>query len=428
MFTGFECVVHLDKIASCPSYGDVIGLNDGRLMWACGSGSARQPLQPLRANYSSDGGRSWSDPEPLRLTTGEPLPSVFQVSLLRLASGALGLVHTADFETGAHECDQRGLNLFHVSEDEGRTFSPPVTIGPPGDRVYLSNGQGLVLGEGRIIIPVSSFIGPVPNPDLPSPKRVVRRGMDLGVAAPRCGMAYSFAYYSDDGGATWTRSRNEAFAMLDRSVRGCYAMCEPAVVELKDGRLLMIGRTNLGRYYQSFSSDHGETWLEPEPTDLALLPSPCALQRIPTTGDLLVIWNPTSRAEAALGLYRHRLTCAISKDGGKTWQNHRNLESLDDVAYIEPDEPETLLLGRMRQPTDRKRYRHAPGALRCNQPTCTFFDDKAIITYGFCVFGDKEVIRDEFGIEFDQLMEKLGLAPYERGNKVRVLPIDWFYG
>ena len=25
------------------------------------------------------------------------------------------------------------------------------------------------------------------------------------------------------------------------------------------------------------------------------------------------------------------------------------------------------------------------------------------------------------------VMEKLGLAPYERGNKLRVLPIDWFY-
>ena len=240
-------------------------------------------------------------------------------------------------------------------------------------------------------------------------------------------MGYSFAYYSDDEGQTWTRSRNETFALLQRSVRGCFAMVEPAVVELKDGRLLMIARTNLGRCYQSFSHDRGENWMEAQPTDLALLPGPCALERIPTTGDLLVIWSQSSIQEAIDGVYRHRLTCAISKDEGKTWQNHKNLESLDDVTRIEPEEPETFLMGPIRQPTDRQRYPRTPGALRCNQPSCTFLDDKAIITYMFGTFGSEEALQKDFGMNFDQLTDKLGMKPAGRGNKVRVLPIDWFY-
>ena len=36
-------------------------------------------------------------------------------------------------------------------------------------------------------------------------------------------------------------------------MKGSYSFNEPAVVELTDGRLLMMGRTNLGRIYRSYS-------------------------------------------------------------------------------------------------------------------------------------------------------------------------------
>ena len=43
------------------------------------------------------------------------------------------------------------------------------------------------------------------------------------------------------------------------------------------------------------------------------------------------------------------------------------------------------------------------------------------------VWGDKAVITDTYGMDFDALMEEFGLAPYDRGNKVRVVSTDWFY-
>ena len=42
-------------------------------------------------------------------------------------------------------------------------------------------------------------------------------------------------------------------------------------------------------------------------------------------------------SEIADGLARMRMSCAISKDDGETWQHFRNLESLDDAGYIEPE-------------------------------------------------------------------------------------------
>ena len=128
-----------------------------------------------------------------------------------------------------------------------------------------------------------------------------------------------------------------------------------------------------------------------------------------------------------VGLYRHRLTFAISKDEGQTWQHHKNLESMDDVCYVEADAIEVALDGGYRQPVDRKRYVGAPSPLRKNEPTLTFLNDKANITYGMATWGDLDVIRLTYGADIDQLNERFGMAPFDRANKVRVVSIDWFY-
>jgi len=38
---------------------------------------------------------------------------------------------------------------------------------------------------------------------------------------------------------------------------GCW---EPACIELKDGRVMMLMRTGIGGQYKSLSNDGGETW------------------------------------------------------------------------------------------------------------------------------------------------------------------------
>ena len=103
---------------------------------------------------------------------------------------------------------------------------------------------------------------------------------------------------------------------LDTSAGGHYSCEEPSIAEVSPGNLLLFHRTPVGRLFQSWSSDNGTTWSLPEPTALASSRAPAALMRIPGTDDLLTIWNQASADEIERGLQRHRLTSAISKDGG----------------------------------------------------------------------------------------------------------------
>ena len=407
-------VIKLDQVFLSPSYSSVIPLADGRLMWVWGQGK-RDP-EPLQANFSDDEGQSWSAPAALQYRNGEPVEGVFGIHLVRLQSGRIGMVQTS----------RTGQQAFHVSADEGETWSAGVDINAPDIDANTSHDVSIVLEDGRIVVPVYSTIGPTPLS--PRPKRLQRFSEAYFGANIACTLRYSYSYYSDDEGETWQRSRNETFVPIDNGALGSYSFEEPALVALKDGRILMMGRTYLGQHFKAFSEDRGESWTEPEPTGLVLVPSPCVIKRIPTTGDLLIIWNQVSRWEYMVGLYRHRLTCAVSKDEGQTWQHHKNLESMDDTSHIEADAIEVGLDGGYRQPVDRKRYVEAPSPLRKNEPTLTFLNDKAIITYGMATWGDLDVIRLTYGIaDIDELNERFGMAPFDRANKVRVVSIDWFY-
>jgi len=424
MADGYEAVIPLTQVSMSPSHGSVVALNDGRLLWVWA-------YKGVHAITSDDGGRTWGEPRDVMLTTGEPMRGIMAVNLLRLGCGAVAMVLVSERGRPEFDASQPSQLAFHTSRDEGETWSPPVTINPLNVSAGVSQDKAMVLGDGRIIVPVDQYMGTKPTTD--DPKGVHRMGQRFG-NLERSSLVYSFAMYSDDEGQTWQRSRNEVIAQVERGFRGSYSFIEPAVVELKDGRLMMLGRTNLGSLYRSYSEDRGHTWLAPEPTDLALSPSPCCLQRIPKTGDLLVIWNQASRVELIEGVYRHRLTCAVSKDDGLSWQHHRNLESLDDVAHIEPVVDEMMLIANIRQPVDRQRYHRAPGPLRCNEPTCTFHDDNAVITYSHLELGDPAVITDTYGMAFHEVARKYGFTErpdrpgrYEGNNKVRILPTEWFY-
>ena len=94
---------------------------------------------------------------------------------------------------------------------------------------------------------------------------------------------------------------------------------------------MMLMRTGLGRQYKSISKDGGESWSNPAPTPLVGTAAPVAITRIPTTGDLLAIWNHNPGAKK-----RNPLTAALSKDEGRTWERFRNLENSPDDACAYP--------------------------------------------------------------------------------------------
>jgi predicted neuraminidase len=219
----------------------------------------------------------------------------------------------------------------------------------------------------------------------------------------------SWVFYSDDEGRSWRRSLSELFVSLDQGRQGCYSFEEPSLVERADGSLLMFGRTELGRFYRSVSVDHGVTWSAPQPASVAASYTPPMLVRIPDSKDLLLIWNQASAEEIRAGLSRHRLSTAISSDGGDTWGHFRNLESMDDRVHINPPERLEVLRSEHRypQPADRSRYPHSPGCARNCYPTVVFSGNEVSITYDY-----------GYGVgEFEN----------RHATRIKVLDLAWLY-
>ena len=101
---------------------------------------------------------------------------------------------------------------------------------------------------------------------------------------------------------------------------------EPGIIELKDGRLMMFCRTDLGSQYVAWSSDGGDTWTEFEPSQIISPRSPASIERIPKTGDLLLVWNNHHEIAPEYRGRRSPLHVAISRDEGKTWEKIKVLE------------------------------------------------------------------------------------------------------
>jgi Neuraminidase (sialidase) len=164
----------------------------------------------------------------------------------------------------------------------------------------LNNDRVLQLENGRLLMPVS--LHKTSNSEWSHKGEL------------RC-------YYSDDQGKSW--HSGDMVPSPDSIITQ-----EPGVVELKSGKIMMIIRASGGRQYHSISEDQGLSWSYAKPTDIASPISPASLERLPSTGDLLLVWN--NNGKAGPGYYKAKrspLTLAISQDDGKTWQHQQNIET-----------------------------------------------------------------------------------------------------
>ena len=266
----------------------IIQLKDGSLLlgWTefyAGSGADHGPAR-ISGKVSTDGGRTWG--KKVTLVENDGGCNVMEVNFLRLKNGDIALFHCQKNTEGS-DCRV----MMRVSKDEGKTFGPAKQLSPAEKYTGLTNGRSIRLKSGRILL--EAWEG-----------------------------GYGYCYLSDDEGKTWREGQRV------KPREGCW---EPACIELKDGRVMMLMRTHMGGQYQSLSKDGGATWSEPVKTALVGTAAPVAISRIPTTGDLLAIWNHNPGAKK-----RNPLTAAISKDEGKTWQQLRNLEDAADDAWAYP--------------------------------------------------------------------------------------------
>jgi len=275
------------------SEGDILELKDGRLLLAwtdfySREGSDWAPSR-ISAMLSKDRGRTWGAKFTLQENIGGM--NVMEADLLRLQSGRILFI----FARKNSEADCRPM--VRLSSDDGKTFTPPkaMPIEPYPSYTGFNHDRAIQLRSGRILLPVFFTKDYRVNP------RIVTR-----------------VYWSDDEGATW----NHGPAVdVEASKVGAD---EPGVIELKDGRVLLWIRTSTGRPYFAWSKDRGETWTVPEPMSVQAPNAPQSIKRIPSTGDLLMVWNNSPRN-------RFPLTTGVSSDEGRTWTHVRNLD--EDAAH-----------------------------------------------------------------------------------------------
>lgn len=284
------------------SEGDFIQLRDGRLLFLythfTGSGEDDGTAH-LASRESRDGGATWTQEDRLVLLNEGGI-NIMSVSLLRLADGRIALFYLRKNTV------KDSLPLLRYSSDEAQSWSEPTVCLPAGDVGYyvLNNDRAVQLPSGRLVLPLALHH----KPDWPKPDW---KGTLL------CSL-------SDDDGRTWRFSHDAHQAKNAAGKR--VTVQEPGLVELKDGRLLMFARTDAGCQYFSYSSDGGDTWTPPEPSTILSPCSPATIERIPTTGDLLMVWNDHTNIAPELRTKRTPMCVAISKDEGRTWQNTKTLE------------------------------------------------------------------------------------------------------
>ena len=368
----------------------------------------------LQGSLSPDGGATWEGPRSLQDPEGVEISGA-SPTLMRLKSGRIGLFYCMtewigtgkDALTGAdlRKRDSAGV-WFTSSGDEGRTWSKPTRVSEPGVDAIPLHDSAIVTSRGRIVAPVYHYAGQrnmVPEDAgtcvALSGDRWVRIG---GHDFENC-MDFSWVYFSDDDGRTWRRNEDGTMIVtMDYSQGGHYSCEESVAAEVSPDHLLLVHRTPLGRLYQSWSSDDGTTWSLPEPTWLASSRAPASLKRIPGTDDLLILWSQASAEEIRMGYHRHRLSAAISRDGGVSWQHHRNVRAPEGDPARLVEVPPIQNYRTMKHASRRPAGWRQPYS---SYPATALWEDRVIITF-YSPGPD---------------------APEDRRGVCMGLPLSWFY-
>ena len=294
--------------------GAIVELADGRLLYAfCELPDGRAGIY---ACSSEDRGKTWSEPQQLLSGPDARFSApggewVGIPSFLRRTNGQLMMAYV--WSVG--QPDPFGHSYYRFSDDEGETWSDPKVLTPGSEHFcQMHNDKLLRLSGGRILAPAELRA-------------------DTGLDNDHRGFV-STAWYSDDDGHTWHRSDNDV-DMLEEGVESQ----EPHLVELRDGRVMMLFRTYSGHVGRAESGDRGKTWSKGEIVAELQLPmnsSALHVSRIPATGDLLLVRSTgnggkeagerprvRNRADGNRHYIRTPLTSVISRDEGETWEHER---------------------------------------------------------------------------------------------------------
>ena len=284
-------------------------------------------VQQITARLSDDNGYSWSEETTLFSLSSEPggwgglealVDSNGEVHLFFLNDAHTGIMRTGEAQRAS--VSEKRLDIWHVKSQDGMNNWPLPKCIWQGYTGALNSV--IQLRNGRILLPFSYL----------TTRTWRNRGEGLD-AFTFMGQYNCTLVYSDDSGDTWHLSPAD-LKVAAPNIVSAYGAVEPVVLELEDGRVWMLIRTQLGRFYESFSKD-GVVWSAPRPTRLLSSDSPAGLVRL-QDGRIVLFWNNCLRFPYAYG-GRHVLHAAISEDEGRTWRGVR--EVARDPLRHEPPPP-----------------------------------------------------------------------------------------
>lgn len=291
------------------SEGSFATLTDGRVLLAYSKftgGYKDDAGAVIVSRVSCDGGLTWSGDTVV--AAGDGTQNVMSASLARLADGRLALMYLA--KNGPGDCRPR-IRFGDESQGGGHVvWGEPVCPIEQQGYFVVNNDRLVQLRTGRLVMPAAAK---PPRPEDPG----------------RPWLSAATFYLSDDAGRSWRRCAGGLYEMPQPEAAASWTgLQEPGVIELADGTMLAWARTDAGCQFAMTSADGGETWTPPARTGFVSPVSPMSLKRIAGSGLLLALWNDHSGRfplDAQKG--RQPLVSAVSRDEGRTWENHKQVES-----------------------------------------------------------------------------------------------------
>ena len=261
--------------------------------WFTGGPKEPSPDNTVALSHSDDGGKTFKPPEAMALPLSDGT-RCYDPCLWIDPRGRLWYL----FNRSLKDSTQHGV-YARICDDPDA--SPPVwgaelRVGFNGPFSFRMN-KPVVLSTGEWVLPVVHALEPLAGWAGFDPKQV------FGAAI------------STDEGKTWN---------LHGAVRTAKAGLENMIVELRDGRLWMLIRTEKV-LWESHSSDKGRTWTDGKPTPIATPHSRFFIRRL-ASGNLLLVnhYKFTGRSH---------LTARLSTDDGATWNDGLLLDERGGVSY-----------------------------------------------------------------------------------------------
>jgi len=260
----------------------------------------------LMSVSSSDMGISWSDPQKEFDLLGE---AYYANQVMQDQNGNIHCVYHL-YGKGNKGYAGKHLDLWYAYKETGKDWTRPKKI---FDGYVGSVRKFVQLKNKTLLIPMYEA-------DPLRAKKPASGETDYGLFNTIC-------LYSDDMGQSWKYSENSLKIPVESTQVTRYGAVEPDVIELKNGKIWMLIRTNKGYLYESFSDNSGKTWQPPQPSSFISSDSPATTLRL-SDGRILLLWSGNQRYDDNRSYAnggREALHAAISKDDGRTWKGFREV-------------------------------------------------------------------------------------------------------